>query len=63
MLHIGTSETLLVPSFLQVDLTLVDAMLTLTPTERLGWLEDALAPAETFRSDLERPSPGIHERP
>ena len=52
MLHIGTSETLLVPSFLQVDLTLVDAM-----------LENTLALAETLRSDLQGPSPRVDEKP
>jgi hypothetical protein len=36
-----------------VDLTLVDAMLALTPAERLEWLEDALALAEALRSGLE----------
>jgi hypothetical protein len=46
-----------------VDLTLVDAMLVLTPAERLGWLEDTLALAETLRSGLDETSPGVHERP
>ena len=46
-----------------VDLTLVDAMLALTPAERLGWLEDSLALAETLRSGLEKASPGVHDRP
>jgi hypothetical protein len=46
-----------------VDLTLVDAMLAMTPAERLGWLEDTLELAETLRAGLQRPSPRIHERP
>ena len=46
-----------------VDLTLVDAMLAMSPAERLGWLEDTLALAETLRSGLEKPSPRIHGRP
>lgn len=46
-----------------VDLTLVDAMLAMTPAERLGWLEDTLALAETLRAGLQRLSPGIHEKP
>ena len=46
-----------------VDLTLVDAMLAMSPEERLGWLEDMLALAETLRSGLEKPAPGVHEGP
>lgn len=46
-----------------VDLTLVDAMLAMTPAERFGWLEDTLALAETLRSGLAKPSPGDPERP
>ena len=46
-----------------VDLTLVEAMLAMTPAERLGWLEDTLALAETLRAGLQEPSPGIHARP
>lgn len=46
-----------------VDLMLVDAMLAMTPAERLGWLEDTLALAETLRDGLEKPSPGAHGRP
>jgi hypothetical protein len=46
-----------------VDLTLVDAMLAMTPAERLGWLEDALALTEMLRSGLETPSAGNHGRP
>ena len=46
-----------------VDLALVDAMLAMTPAERLDWLGNAVALAETLRSGLERPSPGIPERP
>lgn len=38
-----------------VDLALVDPMLTMTPEERLGWLEDMLALADTLRSGLEKP--------
>ena len=45
-----------------VDLTLVDAMLALTPAERLSWLEDTLALAETLRAGLEGHSPQVHER-
>ncbi len=36
----------------RVDLTLVDAMLAMTPEERLAWLADAVALAETLRSNL-----------
>ena len=46
-----------------VDLTLVDAMLAMTPAERLGWLEETLALAEELRSGLGQPSSRIHERP
>ncbi|MRR11333.1 hypothetical protein EG835_02345 [bacterium] len=46
-----------------VDLTLVDAMLAMTPAERLGWLEDTLALAEALRAGLQQLSPGIHEKP
>lgn len=46
-----------------VDLTLVDAMLALTPEDRLAWLEDALALAETLRTGLGAVSPCAHGRP
>jgi hypothetical protein len=46
-----------------VDLSLVDAMLALTPAERLGWLEETLALAETLRAGLQKLPPGNHERP
>ena len=46
-----------------VDLTLVDAMLAMTPAERLRWLEDALALAEILRSGLESPAPESCGRP
>lgn len=46
-----------------VDLTLVDAMLAMTPAERLGWLEDMLALAETLRAGLGKAPLGDHERP
>lgn len=36
-----------------VDLTLVDAMLAMTPTERLAWLEGTLTFVESLRSGLE----------
>ncbi len=41
-----------------VDLSLVDAMLAMTPAERLSWLEDALGLVETLRSGLLSPGPG-----
>ncbi len=46
-----------------VDVTLVDAMLALTPEDRLAWLEDALALAETLRTGLGTVSAGSHARP
>ncbi len=46
-----------------IDLTLVDAMLALTPTARLCWLEDTLALAETLRSGLQDPSPRADGKP
>ena len=46
-----------------VDVTLVDAMLALTPEDRLAWLEDALALAETLRTGLGTVAAGSHARP
>lgn len=46
-----------------VDLTLVDAMLAMTPAQRLGWLEETVAFVETMRSGLEVHPSGIPERP
>lgn len=39
-----------------IDLALVDAMLALTPAERLDWLDESVALVETLRSGL--PAPG-----
>ena len=41
-----------------VDVTLVDAMLAMTPDERLAWLESALSLVEALRSGLETASEG-----
>ncbi len=45
-----------------IDLTLIDALLAMTPAERLGWLEETLAFVETMRSGLGPPPSGISER-
>ncbi len=46
-----------------VDLTLVDAMLAMTPIERLGWLQETLVLVETLRSGLQNRLPRIDENP
>lgn len=46
-----------------VDLTLVDAMLGLTPGERLAWLEEVAALGAPFRKGLEPWPDGQSEGP
>ena len=46
-----------------VDLTLIDAMLALTPSERLAWLEDVVALGATSDSGIGLESPGELEVP